>query len=272
MNCLRKKKYLLFIIPFLLGSCTAYKKIPYVQGAENIPTAEIDKAAQNYEAKIMPKDVLSITVNTPTNAASRDFNLPLVPQEATDIVQTRVSSTAGGYGSLQNYIVDNDGNINFPIIGEIHIGGLKKSEAENKIRSLLYPEYLKENPIVSIRYLNYKVSVLGEVNRPGVYSTTNEQMSLFDALALAGDLTIYGDRSNVLLMREFADGSREYKRINLQDRNILLENEIYYLQQNDKIIVSPNKAKGNNSSFGTLESLALSGLSVLISVISIITR
>jgi polysaccharide export outer membrane protein len=267
-----KKKILTLLLPLLLGSCTAYKKIPYVVDAEKISQGELARAAENYEAVIMPKDVLSITVNTPTNAASRDFNLPLVPQEATDVIQTRVSSAAGGYGSLQNYIVDNDGYINFPVIGKVKIGGLKKSEAEKQIYSLVYPRYLKEDPIVSIRYLNYKVAVLGEVAKPGIYTSANEQMTLFDALASAGDLTIYGDRKSVLLVRELANGERNYKRINLQDKNILLDNDIYYLQQNDKIIVSPNKAKGNNSSFGTLESIALSGLSILISVISIITR
>ena len=272
MKFLLKRKYFILLIPILLSSCTAYKKIPYITDAETITTEEFANAALNYEAVIMPKDILSITVNTPTNAASRDFNLPLVPQEATDVVQTRVSSASGGYGSLQNYIVDNDGSINFPIVGEIKIGGLKKSEAEAKIFALIYPQYLKEKPIVSLRFLNYKVSVLGEVARPGNYTSTNEKMTLFDALAFAGDLTIYGDRKNVRIIRESASGELSVKHIDLQDRNLLLDPDIYYLQQNDKIIVSPNKAKGNNSSFGTLESLALSGLSILISVISIITR
>lgn len=149
---------------------------------------------------------------------------------------------------------------------------MTKKEAEKKIYSLVYPKYLKEEPIVNIRFLNYKVAVLGEVARPGLYTSENEQMTLFDALASAGDLTIYGNRKNVLLVRENADGERSVRRIDLQDKDVLLNNDIYYLQQNDKIIVSPNKAKGNNSSFGTFESLALSGLSILISVIAIITR
>jgi polysaccharide export outer membrane protein len=271
MTFLFKRKYLILLIPVLLGSCTAYKKLPYITDAESITSEEFAKAAENYEAIIMPKDVLSITVNTPTNAASRDFNLPLVPQEATDIVQTRVSSAAGGYGSLQNYIVDNDGHINFPVIGKIKIGGLKKGEAERKIHSLIYPKYLKEDPIVNIRFLSFKVAVLGEVAKPGIYTSANEQMTLFDALANAGDLTIYGNRKNVLRVRESANGEISVKRIDLQDKNILLDPDIYYLQQNDKIIVSTNKARGNSSSFGTLESLALSGLSVLISLVSVIS-
>lgn len=272
MKSLLKNLYLGLFIPLLITSCTAHKKIPYLTEAEKITVDEFAKSAESFEATIMPKDVLSITVNTPTNAASKDFNLPLIPQEANDVLQTRVSAVSGGYGSLQNYIVDNDGFINFPILGKIEIGGLKKSEAEKKIFSLIYPKYVKENPIVSIRFLNYKVSVLGEVARPGIYTSNNEQMTLFDALASAGDLTIYGNRKNVLRVREAADGRISAIRIDLQDKNILLDPDVYYLQQNDKIIVSPNKAKGNNSSFGTLESLALSGLSILISVISIITR
>jgi len=268
-----KKIYLVLLIPILLGSCTAYKKIPYVTDAELITSEEFAKVAQNYEAKIMPKDVLSITVNTPTREAASDFNLPLMPNGSNNVLQTQVTSTMNvASGSLQNYIVDNSGCINFPVIGKIEIGGLTKKEAEKKIYSLIYPRYLKEEPIVNIRFLNYRVAVLGEVARPGLYTSENEQMTLFDALASAGDLTIYGNRKNVLLVRESADGERNVRRIDLQDKDILLDNDIYYLQQNDKIIVSPNKAKGNNSSFGTFESLALSGLSILISVIAIITR
>lgn len=273
MKSLLKKVYLLLLIPIVLGSCTAYKKIPYLEKAETISSEEFSKAAKNYEAVIMPKDVLSITVNSPTNeTVAKDFNLPLIPQEANDVIQTRVTNVTSSSGGLQNYIVDNNGKINFPILGEIEIGGLTKQQAEQKIHSLIYPTYLTEQPIVNIRFLNYKIAVLGEVAKPGVYTSNNEQMTLFDALALSGDLTIYGNRKNVTLVRESATGERSVRIIDLQDKNILLDNSIYYLQQNDKIYVQPNKAKGNNSSFGTLESLALSGLSILISVISIITR
>lgn len=273
MNFLLRKVYLVVLIPILLSSCTAYKKIPYVTDAETISTDQFEKVAKNYEAKIMPKDILSITVNTPTREAAVDFNLPLVPTGSNNILQNQI--TAGGNnstGTLQNYVIDNNGFINFPIVGKVEIGGLTKNEAENKIKSLIYPRYLKEEPIVNIRFLNYRVAVLGEVAKPGIYTSENEQMTLFDALASAGDLTIYGNRKDVLLVRENANGERNVRRIDLQDKNILLDNDIYYLQQNDKIIVSPNKAKGNNSSFGTFESLALSGLSILISVIAIITR
>lgn len=265
-----KRNNWVLLIPIILSSCTAYKKVPYLTDAEILSSEELSKAAKSYEATIMPKDVLSITVNTLTNAASRDFNLPLVPQEASDVLQTRVSSSSGGYGSLQNYIVDNEGYINFPVVGKTKMGGLKKSEAEKQLHSLIYPQYLKENPIINIRFLNYKVSVLGEVAKPGIYTSPNEQMTLFDALAYAGDLTIYGNRKNVLLIRELDNGERNLYRIDLQNKDILLNNEIYYLQQNDKIYVQPNKARGNSSSIGSAESLTLTGISVLISIASIL--
>lgn len=272
MKFFLKKFFFVLFVLILLESCTAHKNIPYLTEAELISSEEFARAAENYEAKIMPKDVLSIIVNAPISAAVADFNLPLVPLNANSVVQTNVTNTTTSTGGLQNYIVDNNGNISFPVLGEIKLGGLTKSEAEAKIFSMIYPQYLTEKPIVNIRFLNYKVAVLGEVARPNVYTSDNEQMTLFDALAMAGDLTIYGDRKNVLRIRESATGELSTKRINLQDKNILLDPDIYYLQQNDKIYVQPNKTKGNNSSFGTLESLTLSGLSLLISVISIITR
>lgn len=274
MKLIHKNTYLLTIsiVLLMLGACTAHKKVSYLKNVDEISTEEFAKAAMNYEATIMPNDVLSITVNTPTNAASKDFNLPLVPQEANDVLQTRITSTVGGSGGLQNYIVDNDGYIDFPVLGRLKIGGLKKIEAEKKIASLIYPQYIKEEPIVNIRFLNYKVTVIGEVNKPGIYTSNNEQMTLFDALALAGDLTIYGKRNNVLLIRSDADGMLKLYRINLQDKETLLANETYYLQQNDKIYVEPNRTRGNASGIGSLESLTLSGLSLLISIIAIVSR
>lgn len=258
----RKSYWALLIILLLASNCTAYKKIPYLTDADAISTEEFAKAAKKYEAIIMPNDVLSITVNTSTGAASIDFNLPLLPQEMT------ISSI----GTLQNYIVDNEGDIVFPVLGKIKVEGMTRKEIESYIYSQIYPRYLKEEPIVNVRFVNYKVVVMGEVAKPGIYSSANGQMTIFDALASAGDLTIYGKRNDVLLIREDAQGQRSVRRIDLQKNDILLNNDLYYLQQNDKLYVQPNKAKGNNSSFGALESLALSGLSILISVISIITR
>lgn len=273
MRFLSKKTLLFSLLAIaLFSSCTAYKKIPYLKDVDDLSQADLLNSAMNYQARIKPNDILSITVNTPTNAAAKDFNLPLIPAEANDVIQSRVSSTAGGYGSLQNYIVNNEGEVNFPILGKLKIGGLTQLEAEAKIYSLIYPHYLKEEPIVNVRFLNYKVAVLGEVKNPGIYTSSNGQMTLFDAIAYAGDLTIYGKRNNILLIRENENGERKIFRIDLQDKNTLLANETYYLQQNDKIYVEPNKSRGNSSQIGTLETLTLSSISLLISIISIITR
>ncbi len=254
----------------MFSSCTGYKKIPYITNAETIDQAEFAKTAMNYEAKVKPNDVLLITVNTPTPEASKDFNLPLIPQTSKNVLPRDAINSSETSGSLQNYVVDVDGNINFPILGKIKVGGLTKKQVEDLIHNAIYPSYSKENPIVTMRFLNYNVTVLGEVNKPGTYSSETARMTIFDAIAAAGDLTIYGKRDKVLVHRVDEKGQQHVYSINLQDRNLLLNNEVFYLQQNDMVYVEPNKTRGNNSQIGAFEGLALSGISVLLSVITII--
>lgn len=273
------KKYfgiLLSTFVLILSSCTAYKKIPYLVDVDELSTEELAKVKTNYEATIMPGDILSITVNTTSNIGTKDFNLPIVPDNTNSTVQTSVSSSVNGYGTLQNYLVDNDGYIDFPTLGRLQISGLTMNQLQEKLYKSIYPQYLKEEPIINTRILNYKVTVLGEVARPGIYTSENEKMTIFQAIAMAGDLTISGKRDNVLLIRQDAKGERSFHRINLQDKNIVLNNDLYYLRQNDNIYVQPNKAKGNSSQIGTTESMVysgvLSGLTLLLTAISIITR
>jgi polysaccharide export outer membrane protein len=140
---------------------------------------------------------------------------------------------------------------------------------ENMLKNAIYPKYITEEPIVTTRFINYKISILGEVNRPGLYTFLTDKVNLFEALAMAGDLTIYGKRDNVLLKRENADGVNEYIRLNLQDGNLVLS-PYFYLQQNDVLYVEPNKARGNGSSIGTAESMSISVVSVLISVATLL--
>ena len=264
--------FAILIVVLLLSSCTAYKKIPYVKDADTLDTQSLANAASNYEAKVMPNDILLITVNTPTPEASKDFNLPLIPQTGNSVLPTNVTSTSEDQGTLQNYIVDNQGYIDFPILGKLKVGGLTKPQAELLIHNSIYPAYTKENPIVTLRFLNYKVSVLGEVNRPGTYTSVLPKMTIFEALASAGDMTIYGKRDAVKLIRTDENGQKEIFVVNMQDKNLLLNNNLYNLQQNDVLYVEPNKSKGNNSQFGTFESMTLTGVSLLISIISIVTR
>jgi len=269
-------KLLIGLSLLFLASCGSYKKLPYIVDANDLSQEQLLSTASLFEAKIKPKDILSITVNTVTPGTAREFNLPLVPSGSSTVLQKTTTLALSESGSLQNYIVDNNGDIVFPIIGKIKIGGMEKSKAEEYISELIYPRYLKEKPIVNIRFLNYRVTVLGEVSKPGTYLAENEEMTIFDAIAAAGDLTIYGKRNNVRLVRTKMNGQLEVHTIDLQDKNILLNKDIYYLQQNDKIFVETNKARGNSSSLGAVESLtisaSLSAISILISIISIATR
>ena len=152
-----------------------------------------------YDAKIMPKDLLTITVNTTDPEASAPFNLTVQTNNSASTVHSITQQP-----SLQQYLVNNEGNIDFPVLGRIHVGGLTKNEAEDLIREKLKP-YLEETPIVTIRMVNYKISVLGEVNKPGTFTVNNEKVNVLEALAMAGDMTIWGLRDNVKLVRENTD-------------------------------------------------------------------
>ena len=173
-------------------------------------------------ASIMPKDQITISVNTTTPEASLPFNLLL----QNSYVQGRSMSVTGG--TLMPYLVDNEGNINFPIVGKLKVGGLTKSEAERLVTEKIRP-YLAEteNPVVTVTMASYSVSVLGEVNRPGSFQVSREKITILEALAQAGDLTIYGVRDRVKLIREDANGQKSVVTLNLNDANII--NSPYYI-------------------------------------------
>ena len=209
---MKKMNYaLLVLLAFVLAGCSAYKQVPYLQASEFL-----DTSSQNtplYDARIMPKDLLTITVNTTDPETAAPFNLTV----ATAVSNQNRSLTSQPV--LQQYLVDNNGNIDFPVLGTLHIGGLTKSEAENLIREKL-KTYITEAPIVNVRMANYKISVMGEVTKPGTFVITNEKVNLFEALAMAGDMTIYGQRDNVKLIRENAQGHREIIPLNMNDASI----------------------------------------------------
>jgi polysaccharide export outer membrane protein len=154
------------------------------------------------------------------------------------------------------------------VLGKINVLGQTKNELEVILKEKLNP-FLKECPVVNVRMVNYKISVLGEVNRPNSYTITNEKVNILEALALAGDLTIYGKRDNVKLMRESATGEREVVTIDLTDEN-LIYSPYFYLQQNDVLYVEPNKTRKRNSKYSALTGQILSGVSVVVSVVSLI--
>ena len=245
----------------LLSSCGSVKNIAYLQNSDTI---NYEKSKYLYDAKIMPKDELTITVNTTNAEASLPFNLLM--QNAYQ--QGRTLSTGGG--TLMPYLVDTEGCINYPIIGRLHVAGLTKRECERLIQEKIQP-YLaeSENPIVTVRMSSYSISVLGEVARPGSYMVSREEINIFEALAQAGDLTIYGVRDRVKLIRKDASGKKEIHTLNLNDADIV-NSPYYYLQQNDVVYVEPNKVKAQNSSVGSMTTLWFSATSILISLTSLL--
>ena len=255
-----KSFFLLGVITLILASCSSYKQVPYLQNAAIVNTAEPQPL---YDAKIMPKDLLTITVNTTDPEAAAPFNLTV--QSSINAART---TTLTQQPTLQQYLVNNEGNIDFPVLGTLHIGGLTKSEAEDLIREKLKP-YLRETPIVTVRMTNYKISVLGEVARPGTFTVSNEKVNVLEALAMAGDMTIWGMRNNVKLVREDATGKREIVYLDLNDADIVTS-PYYYLQQNDILYVTPNKTKSKNSDIGQSTSLWFSATSILVSIASLL--
>lgn len=252
---------ILFASLFIMSSCSSYKNVPYLQNPEVVN--ELKKELPLYDAKIMPKDLLTIMVNTTDPEAAAPFNLT-----AQTAANNARSNSLYSQPTLQQYLVNNEGNIDFPVLGRLHVGGLTKNQAEDLIREKLKP-YLREEPIVTVRMVNYKISVMGEVARPGTFTVNNEKVNILEALAMAGDLTIWGKRDDVMLIREDAKGKREIITLNLNDAN-LITSDHYYLQQNDILYVTPNKTKAKNSDIGSSTSLWFSATSILVSVASLL--
>lgn len=258
------KKYIylfLSVLIVLVSGCGSSKDVAYFQ---NVQYIDFEQSKYLYDAKIMPKDLLSITITTTNPDAAIPFNLT-VPT-----IYTQHNRSTYSYGSLQTYLVENNGSIDFPIVGSLNVGGLTKSECEKLIHDKIMP-YLNqnENPIVTVRMINYKISVLGEVNRPGMFTVSNEKINILEALAQAGDLTIYGVRNNVKLIREDESGKKQIYSINLNDAG-LVSSPYYYLQQNDIVYVEPNKVKSRNSNISTSTTIWFSATSILISMASLL--
>jgi len=239
------------------SSCNSYKQVPYIQNSSVI---DLQKRGELYEVRIMPKDILTITVHTSEPELAIPFNLT-VPTSGSSNVTSIYSQPM-----LQRYLVNNNGDIEFPVLGVLHVGGMVKEEVEALIREKL-KTYLKEQPIVNVRLVNYKITVTGEVTMPGTFSVENERINIFEALALARDMTIYGQRKNVKIIRD----EQTIAELDLTDANIV-NSPYYFLQQNDIVYVTPNKMRARNADIGTLTTVAISTMSVLISTASLIVN
>lgn len=257
-----KKLYLLFfLLPLVLTGCSSYQKSLYLQN-----DAVINQSTQGqlYDFRIMPKDLLTIVVSTTDPAASAPFYRKLGQDK-----NNGGNSTMGMQNTnLLGYLVDNNGEIDFPVLGKIQVTGLTTRECEALLREKLKP-YLKENPLVTVSSSNYKFSVLGEVNAPGTYTVQDEKVTIFEAIAQAGDMTLFSIRDDVQLLREDSEGRRQVIHLNLNDANIT-QSPYFYLQQNDVIYVKPTKAKVRTNTFNSNASMWITILSVLTSVTSLV--
>jgi len=253
-NQYRKAFALSLFSLFILASCASREDVVYLQDTGNFETAT-NKPTTITKFKV--DDVVAINVSSLNPEASAPFNI--------------VASGDGLRAEQMDYLVDQDGMIDFPVIGKLKIEGLSPDELRIMLRDEL-SDYLKD-PIINIRLRNFTVTVLGAVSRPGTYSNTaaGEQLTILEALGLAGDMTIRGRRDNVLVIREFK-GTKIYNRIDLTTKN-LMDSPVYYLTQNDVVYVEPNNQGIRETSIGASTALTFSVISLLItSTLLIVTR
>lgn len=262
-------KQILFALSIALMamvSCSTVKDIAYFQNkVVNEPEA-IDKHAG---IVIQAKDMLSIVVSSRNPELVAMFNLPVVSYQAgSEVVNT-------GYNQrLMGYVVDNDGFIDFPVLGPIKVAGLTRWELSELIKNKLLNDGLLTDAVVTVEFMNFKVSVIGEVNAPGTYSLQNDKVTILQAISLARDLTIFGQRENVCVIRE-REGERIIYEINLCDVS-MFNSPAYYLQQNDVVYVQPSEVKARQSTTDDkalrMTSIFVSGGSLLVSVAALIVN
>ena len=256
---LKPYNYLIALLSIvLLSSCGSRKELVYFQD-EPITNNDQNELSNDFNLRYKPNDLLTIDVSAEVSESVAAFNLPAVSYD-----------TSGGAVNQptllrQTYLVDPDGHIEFPILGTIKIGGLTRVEATELLKTKI-GEYVKEF-IVNIRLINFTVTVLGEVNRPGTYTVQNERISITQALGLAGDLTIFGKRDNVFLIREI-DGKKKYAKFDLTSINVV-NSPTYYLAQNDVVYVEPNNARIKSSSYNPNTGVLISAISTLATIAAI---
>ena len=232
-----------------LGSCNAAKKVPYTVEAEMIPIETLSQLNTVTDPVLRPGDLLNIDVVATDLTAVVPFNKDLYVSPDGTIQRFSTSSTGGTNGnnnSTRYYLVNAEGEIDFPGIGIMKVAGLTKEELADEIVRYIYPKFIKERPTVDVRLMNFQVIVMGAVGRSGAVTSRSERLNLLEAIAMAGDLNIRGDRENILLYRTNPDGTREVHKLNINDRNILMS-PYFNLQQNDIIYVVPNKAMQRNA-------------------------
>jgi len=246
----------LITLMLLITSCVSNKKIAYFQDIQTIDRAALENAAVFTQPVIKTDDILSINIFTlnPESGA-------IINQASAAPILGGNASTATASQQVSGFLVDKNGEIELSLIGKIKVAGLTTYDARELVREKVGAIY--EKPNVQLRFANFKVSVLGEVNSPSTYNMPNEKVTIMDVLSLAGDLTIYGKRENILVVRD-NDGKKEYARLNLNSSEIF-NSPFYFLKQNDVVYVEPNKRKVSASNSAQIQTI-----SVIASVLSVI--
>lgn len=259
----RKSKLVCQVMSLLLLmsliSCKTTKDVVYLQDVVPYKATDIE---QKFEVLIHEDDLLGILVNSKDKELVVPFNMPMVSYQ--------IGSESYGQQRLLGYLVDVNGDIDFPVLGKIHVVGLTRLQLKEMIKKRLIDEDLVKDPVVTVQFLNYKVSVIGEVARPGSFTIAGDRITLLEALSMAGDLTIYGRRDRVAVIRE-KDGKRKVLFHDLRSSDFF-SSPCYYLQQNDIVYVEPNRAKSQQSGINQNNSASvwLSAVSVLAAIASLI--
>ena len=223
----------------LWSSCSSPRQVVYFQDLRPGET-EIAINAAN-EIRLRPEDKVSIIVNSRDPQLTNLFNLPYVSKQLGII-----SGTSGSNQGVSGYTVDDQGEIDFPVLGKLHIAGMKRQEVAEFIKDKLVTSNLVKDPVVTVEFQNLCISVLGEVNNPGRINIDRDKVTILEALSMAGDLTIYGKREKVLVLRQEGDIQRVYG-VNLTSGQHVYTSPVYYLQQNDVVYVEPNAMKARQS-------------------------
>jgi polysaccharide biosynthesis/export protein len=258
-NMMKLRIKIIFIFSaIILTSCASKSKMVYLINNQESTSESVFK-----EVLIEPDDILQIVVTSDNPEVSEPFNIPRF-----SLSTNSVSGSTNNNNLLLTYLVDANGYVQMPKIGNVKVSGLTRTQAIEHLTNIL-TDYIK-NPMVSLRIANFKYAVLGEVSKPGTFTIESERVTIFDAIANAGDLTVYGERQNIKIVREI-EGKKEIAIVNITDTDII-NSPYYYLKQNDVVYVEPNQIKLNSSKFGPSVSITISIISLAVSAILIFTR
>lgn len=261
-----KLKYIIILLSVCgLLSCSHYKDIPYFQNAAEV---DLSQSAYLYDLIIHPQDQLNIFVSSSNEEYAATFNI----RERAGLKPRQKVGITNDQSGFYRYLVDVDGNIDFPVVGKIHVAGLTIEQVSAVVKDALQPYFKNDNSFMVNTYMmNYSVSVLGEVKSPGTFDVTRNKMTVLEALAKAGDMTIYGKRDNLKILRELPDGTYQVHELDMRDANIL-NSPYYYLQQRDIVYVEPNEVMTQNSKIGQTTQLWVRGVSITVSLGSLLYR